>query len=107
LDNLPLAVWRSQARRGTARDRPRGLGRWRIGIELAERLGRRFVLINLGPERLAKKTPGIDALFDTTPSRRFRSLAWGALLAHVSQDTELPRWLVEFIAERQLDSRWA
>jgi len=31
----------------------------------------------------------------------------GKFLAQVEQETELPRWLADFIAERQLDSRWA
>lgn len=79
---------------------------WRLGVGLAERLGSRFALVNLGPRRLAARTPDLAGTFSTTPDRTFGSLSWRALLAAAAQ-LEQQQWLDDFIHARQLDSRWA
>lgn len=80
---------------------------WRIGVAMAERLERSFALINLGPRRLASRTPGVEGVFKTASSRVFVSLTWADFLAAVEGQIELPPWLAAFVAVRQLDSRWA
>jgi hypothetical protein len=79
---------------------------WRIGAALAEQTGRRFVLVNLGPRRLASQTPGLASTFAQSTERSFTSLAWSDLLAAARQREPFPRWLKELIAERELEDRW-
>ena len=79
---------------------------WRLGVGLAERLGSPFALVNLGPRRLAARTPDLAGTFSTTPARTFGSLSWEALLTTAAQ-LEQQQWLDDFIHARQLDSRWA
>jgi hypothetical protein len=80
---------------------------WRIGVALAESSGRAFALINLGPRRLAGRTPGLANTFKTSPGRAFASVSWSDLLAAIAADLDPPRWLSDFIAERELSSRWS
>jgi len=79
---------------------------WRLGVGLAERLAVPFALINLGPERLASRTPDLATSFRLNPNRQFASLSWGALLDAASS-LDRPTWIDDFIRERQLDSRWS
>jgi len=80
---------------------------WRIGVALAERLGRTFALVNLGPQRLPGQTPDLATMFNSAPDRRFVSLSWGDLFGIAARELELPRWLTDFITARRLASRWA
>jgi hypothetical protein len=80
---------------------------WRIGVALAERLERPFALLNLGPRRLAGRTPTLASMFNVGDGRVFASLSWAQLLAAVRRAHELPSWLADFVAARQLDSRWS
>jgi hypothetical protein len=58
---------------------------WRLGVGLAERIGVPFALVNLGPRRLAERTPDLAGTFSTKPDRSFGYLSWGALLAAAAQ----------------------
>jgi hypothetical protein len=79
---------------------------WRIGTELAERTKRPvFLLLNLGPVRLARRDAGLAELFATTPTRTFSPLSWSALIQTMRKARPLPDWLDAYIAERELESR--
>ncbi|MFY9580591.1 MAG: hypothetical protein WAQ33_14855 [Gaiellaceae bacterium] len=80
---------------------------WRIDVELAGRLDRSFALINLGPRRLAVRTPGLVDTFEAAPGRAFAFISWSDLLAAAATKLEPPQWLDDFIRERELDSRWS
>jgi hypothetical protein len=76
------------------------LGTWSW---LAERLAAPFALINLGPQRLTARTPGLADIFAASPERGFASLTWKALLAAAAA-FDRSSWLDDFIGERQFDA---
>lgn len=79
---------------------------WRIGVGVAERLDARFALINLGPQRLAARTPDLADVFKAAPGRQFASLSWKDLLA-ATAPLDRPTWLDDFIGDPQLAARWS
>jgi hypothetical protein len=76
---------------------------WRFGVELAERTGRRFVLVNLGPPALAAQTPALGTVFAQTAARRFTSVTWPKLLSVARERAAFPSWLETYVGDRGLD----
>jgi hypothetical protein len=75
---------------------------WRIGADLAERLGRRFTLVNLGPADLEASAQKFAALTATDDRRAFRYTSWAQLLERAEADGPLPGWCRQYAAERGL-----
>ena len=73
---------------------------WRIGIELAKRLGAdRFLLVNLGPPQVAASARAFAATLKTNERRHFVHRTWAQLLTAAAP---LPPWLTEFADKRAL-----
>jgi hypothetical protein len=73
---------------------------WRLGIEVAERLGvNRFLLVNLGGKRLADSATEFAATIQQTPTRRFCHRRWAEVLEMASP---LEPWLAEYAMNRRL-----
>jgi hypothetical protein len=75
---------------------------WRIGVDLAERLGRRFMLVNLGPAGIEGSAQRFAALLATDAERAFRHFSWAQLLERAEMDGPLPGWCRRYAAERGL-----
>jgi hypothetical protein len=76
---------------------------WRIGCGLAERLGAsHFVLVNLGPPRLAESAGAFAASIQQSASRQFVHRTWNDLLGLAEP---LPDWLRAFARQRGLHRR--
>jgi hypothetical protein len=67
---------------------------WVIGNKLADRLGRDFLLINLGPAGLAADVKRLAPLLGTTAHRSFTHGRWAEMLAEAEP---LPHWLGEYV----------
>lgn len=67
---------------------------WVIGNRLADKLGRDFALLNLGPAGLAADVKHLAPLLGTTAHRTFSHLRWVQLLEEAEP---LPQWLAEYI----------
>jgi hypothetical protein len=75
---------------------------WRIGVELAERLSRSFMLMNLGPPAIEASARAFSKLVNQGNGRRFRFLSWAALLERAEAESPLPAWLSAYTDERGL-----
>ena len=77
---------------------------WRIGAELAEQSGRRFELINLGPDGLKKSSDNFGSQVaqsetgDDSAGRKYTFMSWSNLLA----GAELPPWLRDYARAKKL-----
>jgi hypothetical protein len=75
---------------------------WRIGVEVAERLGRReFVLINLGGEALTESAAEFATTIEQTHTRRFCHRTWAEVLEAASP---LESWLIDYRRTRELET---
>ncbi len=78
---------------------------WTIGNELAERSNRSsFALLNLGPARLARQSPGLPELFSATPTQTFITLSWSSLIEAIRATQPFPAWLDAYISKRELET---
>jgi hypothetical protein len=76
---------------------------WRIGVEVAERLGlSEFLLVNLGGQALADSADAFAATIQQTPARRFCHRRWAEVL---SQASPLESWLADYAKAKKL-ARW-
>jgi hypothetical protein len=76
---------------------------WRIGVEVAERLGvSEFLLVNLGAKALAQSSSEFAATIQQTPQRRFSHRRWAQVLDAASP---LEPWLTEYASTRKLQTR--
>lgn len=75
---------------------------WRIGVELAERFGCRFTLVNLGPAGLEASARRFGALLATDDRQAFRFTSWARLLERAETEAPLPGWCRRYAAERGL-----
>ena len=73
---------------------------WRIGVELAERRGTAFHLVNLGPRSMARSASAFSRLLAQTPERQFSHRSWADVLTAVSP---APAWFEEYSRKRHLD----
>jgi hypothetical protein len=74
---------------------------WRIGVEVAERLGvREFLLVNLGGRSLAESATGFATTIDQTEARRFSHRTWGEVLEAASP---VKPWLADYARCKKLD----
>lgn len=77
---------------------------WVLGVALAERLGRDFMLVNLGPPGLAAAAETFAKLVSqTSSSRRFTYRSWSSLLPASLQGRY--SWFDEYAAAKQLERR--
>jgi hypothetical protein len=88
-------------------ERPAGwyelIRNWRIGVELAERLGTdRLRLINLGPVALKQSADEFARGIAENRSRSFLHLTWSALLNRIPAKED---WLNAYAKERGLYTR--
>ncbi len=67
---------------------------WVIGNKLADKLGRDFALVNLGPAGLAADVKRLAPLLGTTAHRTFSHLRWAQVLEEAEP---LPQWLAEYV----------
>jgi hypothetical protein len=75
---------------------------WVLGVALAERLGRDFLLVNLGPPSLAASAETFAKLVSQTPSsRRFTYRTWSSLMPASLQGGY--SWFNEYAAAKQLE----
>ena len=75
---------------------------WVIGNRVAALHDARFVLVNLGPARLAKQAASFGELLAQGPQRVFEHRRWADLL---DASPELPRWTLSYAAELGLKQR--
>ena len=67
---------------------------WVIGNKFADKLGRDYLLVNLGPAGLAVDAKLLAPLLGTTAHRTFSHLRWTQLL----EATEpRPEWLTDYV----------
>lgn len=67
---------------------------WVIGNKLADKLGRDYLLVNLGPAGLALDVKRLAPLLGTTAHRTFSHLRWTQLLEEAEP---LPQWLTDYV----------
>jgi hypothetical protein len=73
---------------------------WRIGAELAERRAcEGFLLVNLGPPRLAQDMAVVTRQFATAPRRRFDYLGWRLLWRRIAASGSAP-WFDHYLGAR-------
>lgn len=76
---------------------------WRIGVQVAERLGvPEFLLINLGSKGLGGSAAQFAATIQQTPQRRFCHRRWAQVLETASP---LEPWLAQYARTRELYAR--
>jgi hypothetical protein len=88
------ALFRGEAKRVQEAGYYELVRNWVIGNRLADKLGRDYLLVNLGPSPLAQDVQCLTPLLGTTAHRSFSHLRWVQLL----QEAEpLPQWLSDHV----------
>ncbi len=75
---------------------------WVIGNRVAARHDARFVLVNLGPAKLAKQAASFGDLLEHESDRAFEHRRWAELL---DASPALPSWTLSYAAELGLEQR--
>jgi hypothetical protein len=76
---------------------------WRIGVQVAERLGvPEFLLVNLGGKALAESATAFAAMIQQTTARRFCHRRWAEVLETASP---LEPWLADYVRNKKLAAR--
>jgi hypothetical protein len=77
---------------------------WRIGSELADRLDRRFTLLNLGSSAIEASASRFASLLNQGERRLFQYQSWAELLRRTRKGGSLPAWLARHADTRGLES---
>jgi hypothetical protein len=72
---------------------------WRIGVELAERLQKSCLLINLGPPRISQTARHFSLSLAQHPERRFNHRTWADLL---TAEAPVEPWFEAYASARNL-----
>lgn len=75
---------------------------WALGAALAEALGRRFLLVNLGPEDLRPDMELLRRQLSESPERRAAFLSWPDLVTGIVGTGAAPEWLTDYLRQREL-----
>jgi hypothetical protein len=75
---------------------------WALGARLAQRLGRRFLLVNLAPAARRSDVERFLPQLKVAEDRRIAFVSWGELADAMERDDSTPEWLREYLTARQL-----